>query len=136
MPVQQVVVRAPIRQIVDPRMQGVRKNVFEMNFGEKFSYDTFFKVQDQRMRLLIPQQRPQNMQPQFIAQPNQQQRNPLDSYDEIVQQRQHESGVLHQRLVPVRMRANPVAQNPNIIAQGAQAAAATEQQVRKRKISY
>lgn len=89
----------------------------------------FLKVQDQRMRLLIPQQRAQGVQPQFIVQQNQQQRSPLDSYDEIVQQRQHEGGVLQQRLIPVRMRANPAAPSPNVIAPSAQAAPATEQQV-------
>lgn len=108
MPVQQVVVRAPIRQIGDPRMQG---------------------VPDQRMRLLIPQQRPQGVQGPFITQQNQQQRGPMDPYDEMVQQRHAEGGVMQQRIVPVRMRPGAPPQGANVIPPAQQAAPAAEQQV-------
>lgn len=81
------------------------------------------------MRLLIHQQRPQVVQA-FVTQANQQ-RNTLDPYDEMVQQRHGESGVLQQRLVPVRIRPSLGTPGSNVIAQPP---ATTEQQVNIKKI--
>lgn len=77
------------------------------------------------MKLLIQQQRPTAVQANFAGQPNQP-RNPLDPYDEVVQQqRQGEAGVL-QRLLPVKMRSSP---GPSNLIAGQQNPASGEQQV-------
>lgn len=79
------------------------------------------------MRLLIQQQRPQTVQA-FIAQPNQQ-RNTLDPYDEMVQQRHGEGNVLQQRLVPVRIRPTLGTAATHVVPPQ-QSATNSEQQVR------